>query len=61
MTLYLQGPGTLLPVAMTFGRLAAAAAAFALAARFGAPALLAALLGFIVARFLALRLKGSAR
>lgn len=61
VALFLHGAGALLAVGMTLMRLAAAAAAFALAARFGAPALLGALLGFLAARFVALRLHRSPR
>jgi len=44
-----------LPVVLTAGRVLAAAAGFALAAQFGAGPLLAAFLGFLAARRLALR------
>ena len=59
VVLFLQGNGLLLPAGMTLARLATAAAAFAVAAHFGALTLLTALLGFLAARLIALRLKRS--
>jgi hypothetical protein len=52
---YHGGGGRLIPIALTFGRVAGAILFFGLAVRFGALPLLAALLGFILARALALR------
>ena len=49
------GGGGLAAAGLTVTRLAAAAAVFALAARLGALPLLGALLGFLAARFVALR------
>ncbi len=53
--LFATGRGWLAPVALTAGRIAAAAAFLALAARIGAAALLATFAGFLLARVVALR------
>jgi N-ATPase, AtpR subunit len=53
--LYRGGGARLVPVALTLGRIAGAIFFFGLAGRFGALPLLAALLGFLLARSLALR------
>jgi hypothetical protein len=53
--LFAQGEGWLGVSALTFGRLAAAIAFFGLIARLGAEPLLAAFVGFLGARALALR------
>jgi N-ATPase, AtpR subunit len=45
----------LVPIALTLGRIGAAILFFGLAVQFGAPSLLAAFLGFLWARLLALR------
>lgn len=55
VSLYCAGDGALRAGALTIGRLAAAVAFFAAAAHLGALPLLAALLGFVVARMLAMR------
>jgi hypothetical protein len=52
---YGAGGTRLVPIALTLGRIASAILLFGLAVRFGTPPLLAALLGFLVARSLALR------
>jgi hypothetical protein len=52
---YGAGRASLVPIALTLGRIAAAIVFFSLAARFGALPLLAAFLGFLLARSLALR------
>jgi F1F0 ATPase subunit 2 len=57
--LFASGAGWARPVLLTLLRIAGAAGALALAARFGAPALLAAFLGFLLAR--AIALKGARR
>jgi hypothetical protein len=54
VALYLEGGGLAAATGLTLARLAAAVAAFAFAARLGALPLLATLLGFLVARFVAL-------
>jgi len=54
--LFLSGRGAMLPAALTGVRFALAAAALLLAARHGAPALLAAFAGFLVMRLVALQL-----
>lgn len=53
--LYGAGHRRLFPVALTLARLAAAAIFLSFAARLGAPSLLAAFLGFLAARAVALR------
>jgi len=53
--LYRAGDARLVPIALTLGRIAGAILFFGLAVRFGALPLLAALLGFLLARPLALR------
>ena len=52
---YRGGRARLLPIALAFGRIAAAIVFFGLAARFGTLPLLTAFLGFLLARWLALR------
>jgi hypothetical protein len=53
--LYRAGGSRLIPIALTLGRIAGAILFFGLAVRFGGLPLLAALLGFLLARMLALR------
>ncbi len=53
--LFAAGRGWLAPVALTVGRIGAAATFLALAARLGAAPLLAAFAGFLLARAVALR------
>jgi hypothetical protein len=53
--LFSAGKGYLVPAALTLGRFAGAVAVFGLAAWLGALPLLAALLGFLLARTAALR------
>jgi hypothetical protein len=53
--LYGSGHSHLGPVAFTLARLVGAAVSLAFAARLGAPSLLAAFLGFLAARTIALR------
>ena len=53
--LYASDQARVLPAVLRLGRLAAAMVFFGFAARIGAPPLLAAFLGFLVARALALR------
>jgi hypothetical protein len=53
--LYRTGGTHLVPTGLTLGRIAGAILFFGLAVRFGALSLLAALLGFLLARSLALR------
>ncbi|HTV31812.1 MAG TPA: ATP synthase subunit I [Methylocella sp.] len=55
VTLFVGGAGCLGPLAMTLGRIAAAAAFLFGAAKLGAAPLLAAFIGFLIARALALR------
>jgi hypothetical protein len=55
VNLYGSGRGRLGPVVLTLGRIAGATIFLILAARFGALLLLAAFLGFLVARAFALR------
>jgi len=55
VALFVAGRGWLAPVALTLGRLGAALLFFALTAKIGASALLAAFLGVLLARTLALR------
>lgn len=54
VALFLGGGGLAAATGLTLARLAAAVAVFALAARLGALPLLAALFGFLLARFVAL-------
>jgi len=58
VSLYAAGGGWRVPAMLTLGRIAAAAGIFGLAARLGALPLLAAFLGFLIARSIALRAKG---
>ena len=58
VNLYGSGRGRLGPVVLTLGRIAGATIFLILAARFGALLLLAAFLGFLMARGLALRAFG---
>ncbi len=53
--LFVGGHGWLIPLALALGRIGAAAAFLFFAARLGAALLLAAFLGFLVARTVALR------
>ncbi len=55
VALFLQGGGLAAAAGLTIARLAAAVAAFAIAAKLGVLPLLASLLGFLAARFVALR------
>lgn len=55
VALFLQGGGLAAAAGLTLARLAAAVVAFAIAAKLGALPLLASLLGFLAARFIALR------
>jgi hypothetical protein len=57
-TLFAEGKGRAGPVALTLGRLAAAALFLAITARLGAAPLLGAFFGFLLARAVALRLAG---
>ncbi len=56
--LFASGRGWFAPVALTLGRIGAAALFLALAARLGATVLLAAFAGFLLARAVALRAAG---
>ncbi len=58
VSLFVSGAGWAAPVALAVFRLAGAGCGLALAAWFGAPILLAAALGFLAARSLALRSAG---
>ncbi|MGO8952977.1 MAG: ATP synthase subunit I [Rhodomicrobium sp.] len=60
VTLFAGRGGWLGPLALTLGRIGAAAVFLAAAARMGAATLLAAFLGFLLARTLALRAAGRA-
>lgn len=55
VTLLAGGSPWLVPVALTLGRIGGAVLVLGVAARFGAPDLIAALAGIIVARLLAVR------
>ena len=55
VTLLVDGKGWLGPVALTLGRIAAAVALLVVAAKLGAAPLLAAFIGFLLARALTLR------
>jgi len=55
VSLFVSGKGWLGPVALTFGRIGAAVAFLFVAAKLGAAPLLAAFIGFLMARALALR------
>jgi N-ATPase, AtpR subunit len=55
VSLYAAGSGWRVPTMLTLGRIGAGAAILGLAARFGALPLLAAFLGFLIARGIALR------
>ena len=54
-SLYATGAGWRAPALLTLGRIAAAAVFFAVAAQFGMAGLLAAFIGFLAARGVALR------
>ncbi|MGO9544619.1 MAG: ATP synthase subunit I [Rhodomicrobium sp.] len=56
--LFARGRGWLAPIALTLGRIAAAALLLALAAKLGAAPLLAAFAGFLLARAVALHVAG---
>jgi N-ATPase, AtpR subunit len=56
--LFVSGRGRLGPLAFTLGRMATAVSFLGLAAKFGAVSLLAALMGFWLARAVALRTAG---
>ena len=53
---FAAGQGWLRPLVLTLGRIGGAVALFAIAARLGAAALMAAFLGFLMARAIALRI-----
>ncbi len=53
--------GWLAPISLTLGRLGAAAGLLILAAKLGAPSLIAAFCGFLLARMVALRSYGRVR
>jgi len=55
VTMFVGGKGWLGPVVLTLGRIGAAVALLYLAAKLGAASLLAAFIGFLMARALALR------
>jgi hypothetical protein len=55
VTLFVGGKGSFGPLALTLGRIGAAVAFLFVAAKFGAAPLLAAFIGFLTARALALR------
>lgn len=55
VTLFIGGKGWLSSLALTLGRMGAAAAFLIVAAKLGAAPLLAAFIGFLIARALALR------
>ena len=59
--LLVGGKGWLGPLALTLGRIGAAVAVLFVAARFGAAPLLAAFIGFLTARAVALRAERRAR
>jgi F1F0 ATPase subunit 2 len=59
VTMFVGGKSWLGPVALTLGRMGAAVALLYLAAKLGAASLFAALIGFLMARALALRTETS--
>jgi F1F0 ATPase subunit 2 len=59
--LFARGRGWILPLGLTLARLAGLIAVLLLSVRFGAAALIACFLGFLLARTIAVRLAGEMR